>query len=160
MGRAFSALAIQPALEALHSSFDFDWEAWYHDDGILVGDAKTLLAALERIRTEFLRLGLSVNLAKCKLWSPHALQEDTAPLSLEDWSTPQVVLGTPSGSREAARLFLSQVRAKHHRALELLAQFPDPQVAVALLRYCLGSQKVNHLLGPSWGSWRSCRAWS
>ena len=90
-----------------------------------MGDAKTLLAALERIRTEFLRLGLSVNLAKCKLWSPQGLQEDTAPLSLEDWSTPQVVLGTPFGSREAVRLFLSQVRAKHHRALELLAQFPQ-----------------------------------
>ena len=146
LGPAFFALAIQPCIEALHSSFNADWEAWYHDDGILVGDSKTLIEMLEHLQTSFRRLGLTVNLDKCKLWSPNGLREDTSPLPISDWGTPQVVLGTPFGSQEAVRVFLGQVRAKHHRALELLAKFPDPQIAVALLRHCLGAQKVNHLM--------------
>jgi len=79
LGLAFFALAIQPALEALHSSFNIDWEAWYTDDGILVGDSKTQLVTLEHIRAVFHRLDLRVNLEKCKLWSPNGLQEDTRP---------------------------------------------------------------------------------
>ena len=63
-------------------------------------------------------MGLTVNLDKCKLLSPNGLREDTSPLPISDRGTPQVVLGTPFGSQEAVRVFLVQVRAKHHRGLE------------------------------------------
>ena len=61
-----------------------------------------------------------------------------------------MVVGTPFGSTSAELEFLRTVHAKHDHLLQRLAQFPDPQVAISLLRYCLGAQKVNHLLRVLW----------
>ena len=59
-------------------------------------------------------------------------------------SAAKVALGTPFGSNEAISQILAETRAKHHALLQKLAVFPDPRVALSLLRYCLGAQKINH----------------
>ena len=127
-----------------------DREAWYHDDGILVGDEATVLATLSRLRDRFQGLGLHVNLSKCTLWSPQGMARSPGPVAATDWGTPHVVLGTPFGSASAEEQFLQGVLGKHERLLQCLVQFPDPQIALSLLRYCLGAQKVNHLLRVLW----------
>ena len=47
-------------------------------------------------------------------------------------------------------MFLAKRRAAHHLLLQKLALFPDPHVATALLRHCLGAQKTNHLQRVLW----------
>ena len=56
------------------------------------------------------------------------------------------MLGTPFGSAVAIAHFPSETRAEHHVLLQRLALLPETQVALALLRYCLGAQKISHLL--------------
>ena len=95
---------MEPPLEALHPSFEIHWETWYQEVSLLVAFCKTLFAELERIRAVIYRLGIHEDL--CKLWSPSGNQENTVPLPLVYYSTPQVALGTPYSSREVGRLFL------------------------------------------------------
>ena len=96
------------------------------------------------LSSRFLQVGLKVNPYKCKIWSPQVAGNCGIPKV--DWSTPKAVLGTPFGSEAAILQLLSDTRAKHHDLLQRLALLPDPQVALSLLRYCLGAQKINHLL--------------
>ena len=56
----------------------------------------------------------------------------------------------PFRSSVATSQFLAETRAKHHALLQKLAVFPESQVALPLLMYCLGAQKVNHLLRVLW----------
>jgi hypothetical protein len=148
LGPAFFSLAIHPVISA--DDPGLLWEAWYHDDGILVGDEAAVLSTLSRLRDRFQDLGLHVNLSKCTLWSPQGMVRSPGPVAATDWSTPHVVLGTPFGSASAEEQFLQGVLGKHERLLQRLVQFPDPQIALSLLRYCLGAQKVNHLLRVLW----------
>jgi hypothetical protein len=150
LGPAFFALAIHQVLESLQGAEGVNWEVWYLDDGVLVGDADALLQALKVLAEKFGTLGLKVNLSKCKLWSPQGLLVAESPIPTMEWETPKVVLGTPFGSKEAQRQFLGEIRGKHHFLLQQLGRFPDPQVAVQLLRHCLGAQKINHLLRVLW----------
>ena len=87
---AFFALAIQTAVEDPHICFIADWEVWYHDDE---GAKRQNLAGHARASH---KLGLSVILDKCKLWSPSGFREDTTPLKLADWTK-------PSGARHILR---------------------------------------------------------
>ena len=148
LGPAFFALAIHPVISAIDTGLL--WEAWYHDDGILVGDESAVLAALASVGEHLLRMGLRINLSKCTLWSPQGMLRSEGPVAVSDWSTPHVVLGTPFGSAAAEQQFLESVHRKHERLLQRLSQLPDTQIAVSLLRYCLGAQKVNHLLRVMW----------
>jgi hypothetical protein len=60
-----------------------------------------------------------------------------------------VLVGGEIGSKEAQQQFLGEVRTKHHALLEQ-GRFPDTQVTISLPRYCLGAQKINHLLRIMW----------
>ena len=57
----------------------------------------------------------------------------------------------PFGSPAAEAAFLREELRKQRGFLERLRRFPDPQVALTLLRVCLGVQKVTHLLRVIWG---------
>jgi hypothetical protein len=149
LGPAFFAVAIQRIIARVQDLPGTDWQVWYLDDGVLIGEPEALLNALHHINLGFQELGMQVNLAKCKMWSPRGLSTDNA-VQFLDWNSPKAVLGTPFGSDAAIAQFLADVRSKHHALLQRLAKFPDPQVGLSLLRYCLGAQKVNHLLRVLW----------
>ena len=138
-------MAIKRVISALQDLPGLEWQVWFLDDGVLAGEPDDL----NQLSPQFQHLGLHVNITKCKIWSPHSVVLDS-PVPVVDWSSPKVVLGTPFGSDAAVSQFLTETRAKHHALLCRLAQFPDPQVALAILRYCLGAQKINHLLRVLW----------
>ena len=145
MGPAFFAVTIQKVISTLRELPGIEWQVLYLDDGVLVGEPSALQNALHQLTNRFQKLGLQVNLLKCKTWSPQGVVSG-CPIPAVDWSTPRSVLRTPFGSTGAVAQFLSETRAKHHALLQRLALLPDPQVALALLRYCLGAQKIKHLL--------------
>ena len=144
------AAAIQPVLEELDRSGRLLWQAWFLDDGLLVADETTLREVLGFLSGRFRELGLSVNLAQCCMWTPQGTHAPNSPVPTPSWDEVKVVLGVPFGSAAAQRLFLEQLQDKHHHLLHRLQLFPDPQVALALLRVCLGVQKITHLLRLLW----------
>ena len=149
LGPAFFAVAIHSTITStdVHGIL---WEAWYHDDGLLVGDEQAVLDSLAELTPRLESLGLKVNFKKCTLWSPQGMTQTQGSVLVSDWATAHVVLGTPFGSPEAEHQFLQRVHEKHKQLLHRLACFPDTQIALSLLRYCLGAQKVNHLLRVLW----------
>ena len=66
-------------------------------------------------------------------WSPEGILTVESPVPVKDRSSKKIVLGTPFGTAETVRLFLDEVRSRHHHLLQRLSLFPDPQVAVLLL---------------------------
>ena len=109
LGPAFFALAIHPILESTAGTPGIDWDVFYLDDGVLVGEADALLQTLELLTDQFEKVGLKVNTTKCKLWSPEGLLASMSTIPTVEWDTPKVVLGTPFGSAEAHQLFLKEI---------------------------------------------------
>lgn len=82
-------------------------------------------------------MGLSVSIAKCRLWAPAgvALPEDLLP------EVPRVqgcirVLGVPTGKPEEVEAALEENLLDWGRGLEELPALGDAQVALSLLRQC------------------------
>ena len=59
------AWGIQDVLEEVAAKVS--WQAWYLDDGILLGSLDQLTSALCHLRHQFAERGLTINLAKCHL---------------------------------------------------------------------------------------------
>ena len=72
LGPLLFALALRRATAALRERCpDLDLNAWYLDDGTLVGPRNSLVRALEFLGgPDAQALGLQLNLAKCELWWP------------------------------------------------------------------------------------------
>ena len=121
MGPAFFLVAIQPVLEALIGEEGFQWQGWFLDDGILVGEEAALRLLLARLGSEFLKLGLTVNIAKCTLWSMEARLQQGGDLPTPCPSQPKVVLGIPFGNQIAQGKFLQEVLTKFRRLLKRLS---------------------------------------
>ena len=49
--------------------------SWYLDDGHLVGDPQTLNEAIRCIESEGAKLGVTLNVQKCKIWGPGILSD-------------------------------------------------------------------------------------
>jgi hypothetical protein len=80
MGPAMFASAIQPLLDELPGSFRLLWQAWYLDDGLLVGEEAELRRVLDFLSDRFAALGLKVNLSKCRIWSPQGSCSPACPV--------------------------------------------------------------------------------
>ena len=151
LGPAMFAATIQPVLDEPPTVFRLLRQVWYLDGGILVGEEAELRRVLEFLTARFATLGLKVNLSKCRIWSPAAVPSPSCPVPTPTWDEPKIVLGVPFGSQAAEDAFLKAELVKQRTFLEGLRRFPDPQVALTLLRVCLGAQKVTHLLRVMWG---------
>ena len=79
------------------------------------------------------------------------LLQDSVPCAQSLVGGAEDCAGVPFGSQAAEEAFLREELAKQRKFLERLRRFPDPQVALTLLRVCLGVQKVTHLLRAMWG---------
>jgi len=98
-----------------------------------------LLGILRTLTTQFAEMKLVVNLNKCKLWRPG---EVTPQADVSQINSDIRVLGTPFGE---SRSTLDSSVAALGRIWEKLPTLEDCQIAICLLRSCLGCCKVNHL---------------
>ena len=134
------------------------WQAWYLDDGILVGTRAQRTTALGLLTDRFATLGLQVNLQKCELWGPMevTVPDGTPSLLTEVTRIPLdrgfKVLGAPldppgKGAQTAA-VWLTRLQGMA-RLLRALEQFPQLHIQYTLLRACLDACKVTDLLRVS-----------
>jgi len=150
------------------------WESWYLDDGHIVGTLPDVLARLEDLVRVLEPLGLSLNLGKCKLWGPGIQSKDQAeptyPVGLALDHPARMVPAIPFGGDrsitalgvpfDAAKgpmrvdpLVAPECLLKWGTAVEQTRQliarlrsYPEGQVRLTLLRYCLDACRVVHLL--------------
>ena len=155
LGPVGFAVGIQDILLRLQTSGSLLWNSWYLDDGCLVGSPEAVIQAFSFLQKEFQALGLQLNTSKCKLWGPgaHLATEETG-VPMVPWSPEEgiLVLGTPvsyPGSSAFLERHWDSKTAEIEAAADRVTEVLDAQVAHHLLRKCLDSCKVNHLLRAS-----------
>ena len=104
---------------------------------------------LGELTGRFAAIGLTVNPGKCALWSPIGQPAPDSPLLHTTlgrtqegsfsalWFRPR---GAPSPGRDSDQT----------QTPSLSAAAVPPQIALTLLRYCRGVQKINHILRVLW----------
>ena len=97
-----------------------------------MGSKDHLLGILRTLTTQFAEMKLVVNLNKCKLWRPG---EVTPQADVSQINSDIRVLGTPFGE---SRSTLDSSVAALGRIWEKLPTLEDCQIAICLLRNCLG----------------------
>ena len=139
------AAALQPIIEKVQSGVpNLKVNAWYLDDGTLVGSPSDLASALSIIEREGPSRGLRLNRAKSLLFRSGSTSPNSNPLppdipvADEGFS----LLGCPVGpSHFCNRSVLSRVE----RVKECLSKLPDlqdSQLEYTLLRHCLSLPKI------------------
>ena len=128
---------------------------WYLDDGVLVGDPKSVLAAFEAIKELSPTLGLELNLEKSTLWRCPEARADQTQSSINtivQLGIPEVqpdgfvLLGAPVGNEAFAR---ATVAARVEKLAELLVKvssLQNPQIQLSLVRSCFGLPKFAYCL--------------
>ena len=156
-GPAGFCWAVHDVLEAIEEFVE--WQAWYLDDGVLVGTPEQLHNALETLISGMSLCGLEVNLDKCVIWGP-AFSDPALLLPVESklraipvvpWrpGTGIQVLGVPvcfPGDDAYARHVWGKRADKVCKILRVLEELPQAHVQYTLLRYCLAACRVMDLL--------------
>jgi hypothetical protein len=133
------------------------WQAWYMDDGTLVGRLSALEEALHRICVMGAEVGLEVNLSKCILWTP--LGADAVAQYPGLRRVQQVpytnhegvrVLGTPVGHPDGdgafGRRLFQRSLGELREMCRILTHLPATHCQYTLLRYCLDGCRLVFLL--------------
>ena len=151
------SLDLQPIVEQIqHEVPDLDINAWYLDDGTLVGKKDDLRRAVDIIieqgpaRGLYLSTATTAPLPKSTIWNPANTSTDNDdPL---DRGIPRIqqagiiLLGTPVGSHHFIQ---ERIRDKIERVRNITSQLPllqDAQTEFVLLRSCLSLPKVMYVL--------------
>ena len=77
MGPLGFSLALEEALDqCTPAGSQVSWEAWYLDDGLIVGSAQSMAHYASLLRPALHSVGLVLNQGKCTLWGPGAMGAD------------------------------------------------------------------------------------
>jgi hypothetical protein len=157
MGPAGFCFATQDLWESFSDLDGILWQAWYMDDGTLVGTLEGLSKVVAAIQSDGPTRGLFLNKKKCVLWGPAV-----SPANLENHvdlqgisTMPFVptsglrVLGVPVDHPANLGTFTTTMFNKAVTRLEAmcsrLTHLPATHVQYTLLRYCLDGCRLNFL---------------
>lgn len=133
---------LQQQLRAQDKTLDLN--AWYLDDGTLVGQRAVLAAVLLELDSPWVKaLGLELNMSKCEVWWPTGDQSfPEFPSAVKRMPCMGVdILKIPVGTDEYVATRLADVLEEGQRVLDKLPLIGDAQVEFTLLRSCLGACK-------------------
>ena len=141
------ALTLHPIVERIKAEvrYTLALNAWYLDDGTLIGSPKDLSAALQIVETDGPSVGLHLNRGKSLLFSPKASDISKSPVPPEVPVTHAgfYLLGCPIGPPSFCKEVLQD---KIRKSLELLHEMGDSQLETTLLRSCLALPKFSYLI--------------
>ena len=157
LGPLFFAVLWQDVVAALPESLAMN--VWYLDDGHLVGDMDTLARSLAIIQLKASKIGVKLNLSKCRVWGPGQLSPEVHGDHFDVLrSIPRVPWAAGSGLRvlgypvehPSSTSFrgeeLQGIVGRLEEACHVLSNLGDPHVEHVLLRYCLDACRVLHFL--------------
>jgi len=157
LGPLLFSLALHPVLAKLRAACpELLLNAWYLDDGTLIGPHSALRRALTILSEEAPTTGLHLNLAKCVLWWPSLVPSPALgfPSDLPCIRSSGIdLLGSPLGDSTFAASLLSDKVHKIAVSLDRLVDLQDPQVEYTLLRASLGLPSLIYSLrttNPAW----------
>ena len=125
--------------------------AWYLDDGTLVGPSEGLSAALDIIERDGPPLGLHLNRAKSLLFVPSQCDSSQSslppdiPVTSEGFCLLGCPIGPPSYCEEIVQARITRIR----EFLAALHDMQDSQLETTLLRSCLALPKFSYILRTS-----------
>ena len=143
------SLALHPVVEHIRTEVPgLVLNAWYLDDGTLMGSPEDLAAALRIIEDEGPSVGLHLNRAKSLPFIP---EESDASLSSLPSDIPTTrggftLLGCPIGPPSYCEEVFGGRVAKVKSSLGALGDIADSQMETSLLRSCLARPKVSFIL--------------
>ena len=106
LGPLLFCAAIHPILEQIHRECGLDINAWYMDDGNLLGDPDKLLKAWEILSTELPKIGLELG-SKCEwITSSDIKGPESVKITPKD---ELIILGVPLGSKEFCLSYLDKI---------------------------------------------------
>ena len=157
MGPAGFCFAAHDLWESFQGLDGVLWQAWYMDDGTIVGSLEGLSKVIENLQALGPGRGLHLNKSKCVLWGPGASADTLSAhpalqgISLQPYApgTGLRVLGVPVEHPAEEGTF---TRALFGKAVDKLAtmcarltRLPATHVQYTLLRYCLDGCRLNFL---------------
>ena len=137
---------------------DLPLNAWFLDDGTLLGNLDQLGAAVDILQEEGPRLGLILSTAasvpppgkpKSTIWCPTPPEQQEDPLRKGLVFVKEegvILLGAPLGSVEFEAEHIKRKVEKIKETTALLPLLEDPHTEFALLRSCLALPKISFLL--------------
>ena len=118
---------------------------WYLDDGFVAGSENQIRTTLDILANEGPKRGLYLRKDNCELLSivdlPSVDQE-----VIKNTGKGFEVLGAAVGKPEFVSSYLQKCFQKVVSVLENLSYLDDPQCALGILRYCLGTPKLVYSL--------------
>ena len=140
-------LALLPCIQHLSEGIpNLNLNAWYMDDGGIIGDAIDVFKALTYLMKEGPTTGIFVSDRKCEIFwlegeEPplEVAREDPFPRSLQRLRLDEIViLGIPIGSKAFSNNYLKEkVLSKVSHLAGKLKDLKHAQTAYLLLRYCI-----------------------
>ena len=147
LGPLLFALALQPILLQVSSTPGLDVSFSYLDDFVMAGEQSAVATGIACLKNSAATIGLKLNMSKCELvpakhggadinWS---LFDNDMPRKLDGGFK---LLGAPIGTTEYCQALTNKRAVKVQSSLDAIAELPDPQVALALLRSCSSFGKM------------------
>ena len=143
------ALTLHPIVERIKAEVPtLALNAWYLDDGILVGSPEDLLAALRIVKTAGPSVGLHLNRGKSLLSIPKDCDSSLSPLPPEIPVTRAgfCLLGCPIGPPPFCEKVVQTRVTKIREALGGLHEMADSQLECTLLRSCFALPKFSYTI--------------
>ena len=143
------ALTLHPIIERIKQEVPgLKINAWYLDDGTLVGSPSDLKAALQIVEAEGPARGLHLNCAKSLLFIPVGSDPSLNQLPTDIPITREgfILLGSPIGPSSFCEAAVGKRVAKLRESLARLPDLEDSQMETALLRSCLALPKISFAL--------------
>ena len=152
LGPSFFAICMQDAIQRAKEAAEaacpggLDWTAFYLDDGTVTGSYVAVSAFVLRFEQEVANLGMTISTTKCEL-VPAAGHNTSVPGDMFAGFQRKVdgdfkLLGAPFGSQSFINAHTAKRVGKAAKLLEDIADYPDHQGALLLIRQCCSWCKV------------------
>ena len=138
---------LHPLVCKIRDSFSLSLQAWYLDDGTIIGDILTVGKVLELIMMDGPHYGLHLNIDKTEVFwpreDPRSRLAGVFPPNISRPLHGVKLLGGPASVDLAfcSELVLKRV-AKTIELMDVVAKLNDPQCELLLLRACAGISKL------------------
>lgn len=150
LGPLLFALAVHPLVLSLRARFPNLIQAWFLDDGSVLGAGEEVSGVLGTVIREGPQYGVFLNLPKTKVWWPQLSARVVAslPSGIGACLAQGVRLlgGVVSTSADFVRQFVHDKAVQVCLLMDRLAELADPQSELLLLRACVGVCKLLHVL--------------
>ncbi|GJZ21849.1 putative reverse transcriptase domain-containing protein [Tanacetum coccineum] len=147
LGPLLFSLVLHPLICKIRDSFNLCLQAWYLDDGTIVGDTLVVGKVLELITEDGPRCGLHLNVDKTELFwpkeDPRSKLEGIFPPNISRPLHGVKLLGGPvSLDVDFGSALVMKRVSKTIGLLDAVAKINDPQCELLLIRACAGVSKI------------------